>query len=351
MKSSVNEQLHLEKVKIPNNIIEYMEEGTWECLDYKPFVIHIASVINKGNETLSYSLEFSPTGGFEKLNRKLEEMPYISDGYGWTQYILDKLKQDKIAFKDTIESDSESETCVLITFNENDFRTLLQKVSLYVRELLLTKISDYSEENNTKTMTISRFWSHEDEDDGICKPDIMFRRPRVDYRISEYIWSFLESKLLLPKKILQKNSMAITLFMRPINKHHKFFYDSAYNTETKKFHPAMRGSKLKDISISCSYNGFNEKMPPAEYADIVYDMYCSFLVDSFKKITKEECDELKGMLDFDVIHSFEFPATFDNQKYSGDGGGYGGRTVNWIVDEKAIPYNYRETYINQFGEL
>lgn len=342
------DRLQLEKVEIPNNIIEYMEEGTWECLDYKPFVIHISSVVNKGNETLSYSLEFSPTDGFEKLNRKLEEVPYISDGYGWTNYILDKLKQEKVVFEEVIESDSESETCVLTAINENDFRILLQKVSLYVRELLLTKISDNREEN-TKTITISRFWSHEDEDDGISKPEIMFRRPRVDYRISEYIWSFLESNLLIQKRILQKNSMAITLFMGPIKKHHKFFYDSAYNTETKKFHPAMRGSKLKDISISCSYNGFNEKMSPAEYADIVYDMYCSFLVDSFKKITKEECDELKGMLDFDVIHSFEFPATFDNQKYSADGGGYGGRTVNGIVDEKAVPYNYQEAYMNQFG--
>lgn len=343
------DSLHLEKVKIPNNIIEYMEEGTWECLDYKPFVIHISSVIYKGNETLSYSLEFSPTGGFEKLNHKIEEMPYISDGYGWTNYLLDKLKQEKVAFKEVIESDSESETCVLTAFNENDFRMLLQKVSIYVRELLLTKISDNSEEN-TKTITISRFWSHEDEDDGICKPEIMFRRPRVDYRISEYIWSFLESNLLMKKKILQKNNMAITLFMGPINKRHKFFYDSAYNTETKKFHPAMRGGKLKDISISCRYHGFNEKMSPVEYGDIVYDMYCSFLVDSFKKISKEECDELKGMLDFDLIHSFEFPAIFDNQKYSADGGGYGGRAVNGIVDEKAVPYNYREAYINHFGK-
>lgn len=197
------DRLHLEKVKIPNNIIEYMEEGTWECLDYKPFVIHISSVIYKGNETLNYLLEFSPTDGFEKLNRKLEEMPYISDGYGWTNYILDKLKQEKVAFKEVIESDSESETCVLIAFNENDFRMLLQKVSLYVRELLLTKISDNSEEN-TKTMKISRFWSHEDEDDGICKPEIMFRRPRVDYRISEYIWSFLESNLLMQKRFCKK---------------------------------------------------------------------------------------------------------------------------------------------------
>ncbi|MFB6365846.1 hypothetical protein ACFCP7_17565 [Paenibacillus elgii] len=66
---------------------------------------------------MSYSLEFSPTGGFEKLNRKLEEMPYISDGYGWTNYILDKLKQEKVAFKEDIERDSESETCVLTAFN------------------------------------------------------------------------------------------------------------------------------------------------------------------------------------------------------------------------------------------
>lgn len=341
-------KLKLEKIKFPKNIKTKMEDDVWECYDYEPFIINVLDISRNGKEMLSYSLEFSPSDEiFQEINQKLELQKYIADGDGWADYILKELNKNKVQFIDEIDSESESETCVLYASNEADFKILLQHISLYFQELLTAKHSE--KEEIERTISISCFWSHENEEDGIWKPEILFKRPRIDYRVSEYVWNFIEINLLIPKKLLQKNSLTMTLYFAPINIKHKFFYGSVYNTETQKFEPTIRGNKLKSIRIFCDYNGFTETMTPTEYANIIFDMYCSMLVDNFKKITKEECDELKTKMDFNIINSFEFPASFDNQKYSGDEGGYGGRSNNGIPDPKAIPYYFREVYLKHYG--
>lgn len=64
-------------------------------------------------------MEFSPSGNeFKGLNKKLEQYKYVADGYGWADYILAKLKEDRTVFEDEVSCDSEAETCVL----ENELR-------------------------------------------------------------------------------------------------------------------------------------------------------------------------------------------------------------------------------------
>jgi hypothetical protein len=234
------------------------------------------------------------------------------------------------------------------TNNDNDFKVLLQNFSLYIRTLAKTKID--TTEGNDRKVFLKLSWSHIDDDDGIDKPAKMFLRPRIDYRVSEYVWNFINDNLLAPKKVLSKNDLTFTLHLGKTNKKAKFHYNSEYNTDDKKFHPASQGSKAKWISIFCSYDGFSETISPTEFAGLIYDMFCSFIIDNFKKITKTECDELKTGMDIDFINSFDFPAPFDNQRYSGDEGGYGGRMINFVPDERAIPYNYRESYLKHFGK-
>lgn len=341
--------LKLEKVKFPKNIKTKMDDGIWECNDYEPFVISISDSLQNGKEILSYALEFSPTEElFEDINKKLEQHKFIADGNGWADYILKELQKNKAQFTDKIHNDSESETCVLCASNEIDFKLLLQHISVYFQALLKDKAD--KKEDTERTVSISRFWSQTDEEDDIEKPEILFKRPRIDYRVSEYVWNFIDTNLLVPKKAFQKNSLEITLFMGPIRKKQKFFYGSVYDTNIQKFHPSCKGSKLKYVTVSCSYDGFNELMLPEDYAKVVFDMYCAFVVDNFKKITKEECDQLKTKLDFNIVNSFEFPAMFDEQKYSGDGGGYGGRIINFVPDPKAVPYNYRAVYLKQYEQ-
>lgn len=341
--------LKLEKMKFPKNIKTKMEDGVWESNDYEPFVISISDVLQNGKEILSYSLEFSPTDElFHVINKKLEQHKFIADGHGWADFILKELQKNKVQFTDQIHNDSESETCALCASNEIDFKLLLQHISVYFQSLLKDKTD--KKEDTERTVSIGRFWSQTDEEDDVEKPEILFKRPRIDYRVSEYIWNFIDSNLLAPKKAFQKNSLEITLSMEPINKNQKFFYGSVYDTDFQKFHPSCKGNKLKYVTISCRYDGFNELMSPEDYAKVIFDMYCAFVVDNFKKITKEECDDLKTKIDFNIVNSFEFPARFDNQKYSGDGGGYGGRSINFVPDPNAVPYNYRTVYLEHYEQ-
>jgi hypothetical protein len=181
------------------------------------------------------------------------------------------------------------------TNNDNDFKVLLQNFSLYIRTLAKTKID--TTEGNDRKVSLKLSWSHIDDDDGIDKPAKMFLRPRIDYRVSEYVWNFINDNLLAPKKVLSKNDLTFTLHLGKTNKKAKFHYNSEYNTDDKKFHPASQGSKAKWISIFCSYDGFSETISPTEFAGLIYDMFCSFIIDNFKKITKTECDELKTGMD------------------------------------------------------
>lgn len=202
-------------------------------------------------------------------------------------------------------------------------------------------------------VTISRFWSHND-DEGNTRAVIFFKRPRVDGRIADYVFGYIREKVLDPKKLMQKGDYAFTLYFDVIRKRHVFFYDSVYNTDAEKFHPAFRdrkynGSKVREISIACYSNALNETITPTEYAKLVYDMFASYFVENLKKTSKEEFDRFKYGMDFDVINAFPFPAPFDAQNYSGDNGSVEKRVVNFVVDEASEAYVYKDAYIAHYG--
>lgn len=192
-------------------------------------------------------------------------------------------------------------------------------------------------------ITINRYWSNDNNAELLCK------RPRVDYRISEYLFDFINRNILVKKKIMQSGKYDITLFMSIYNPEH--FYDETYiyNTDKTKFHVSVY--KLK-MSVFCNSLLFNSKITPSEYADIVYDMFALYLLCRYKKLTKEIFDEAKKNLDYDCINSFEFPAQFDNQKYILDEGSVGIGNVRydnekkeWISDRI---FTLREEYLKVF---
>ncbi|SDD26762.1 hypothetical protein [Niabella drilacis] len=126
-------------------------------------------------------------------------------------------------------------------------------------------------------VTISRFWSIND-DDGISRAAVLLKRSRVDAQVSRYIFDYIWTHILAQKKLMQKGNYAFTLFFDVIRKTHRFFYDSIYNTDTVKFHPAGRnrkynGVRTTEVSISCNCNLFDELITPGVYAGLVYDMF------------------------------------------------------------------------------
>lgn len=185
---------------------------------------------------------------------------------------------------------------------------------------------------NTREITISRLWNF-DKPLSI-EPDIelLFKRPRIDYRISEYIFNFIDTQILQPNKVLQKGNYHLSLAFGIYNPEiHKFHQENPYNSEVSKFRIAKYNRKeYKDIQIGCNSTLFNENITPIDYAEIVYDMFACYLVAEFKKITKEVMDNKKNDLDKNHIAAFEYPAKFENHKY--------------IVDDTSIEFTQNDGY-------
>jgi hypothetical protein len=196
---------------------------------------------------------------------------------------------------------------------------------------------------------ISRFWSDNNNAELLCK------RPRIDYRISEYLFDFINQKILTDKKVMQSGNYSITLFMKLFDpEKHKFVFENPYNTDKTKFDfPGNRSFTSKTIYIFCDSLLFDSQMTPSEYTRIVYDMYAFYFIHRYKRLTKALFDETKKQLDYDFINSFEFPAPFENQKYSLDeitvevNSKYDKDSRQWTGEFTFVP---KDEYMKVFGK-
>jgi hypothetical protein len=57
---------------------------------------------------------------------------------------------------------------------------------------------------------IQRMWSISDEDLNE-RIEMLYKRPRVDYRISEYIYEYINKRILVPNKIMQTGDYLMIL--------------------------------------------------------------------------------------------------------------------------------------------
>ena len=196
---------------------------------------------------------------------------------------------------------------------------------------------------------IERFWTHDNNVEMLCK------RPRVDYRISEYLFDFINQHILTEKRLCKTGTYDFTLFLKVFNpEEHKFFFDNPYDTEFTKYAPSIRHSiKSKINEIFCSSALFNAQMTAKEYVAIVYDMFAFYFILRYKKLTKALFDELKQKIDYDYVNSFEFPATFENQKYILDDSSIG---INPVYDKKQREwvseriFCIKDEYLKYFGK-
>ena len=170
----------------------------------------------------------------------------------------------------------------------------------------------------------------------LLEVDEVINRPRVSYKIREYVWSYIYINILEPRNLLksQRYKFSLTVSVQKFDpKIHKYFTDSPYNDDQNKFRPETRFSvfektkKITSIGVLSTYCGPN--IPPTDYANLLYDAFGSFLIKISKKLNKEIMDEYKFGLDHKHINSFEFPAPFDQQRYIGDNSAIDGV---WIKD-------------------
>jgi hypothetical protein len=184
---------------------------------------------------------------------------------------------------------------------------------------------------------ISRLWDILDFESKLDLK-LLYKRPRVDYRISEYVFDFINKNILKPNKIMDTGNYSVCLsFCFYDTELLKCFDDTAYDTEDTKYsltkisNRTENGIKYKDIMIVCYSIKLNENISPKEYADIVYEMAGAFLIGKYKKITKEIMDKYKNEMDNNYIESFRFPAVFEDQRY--------------LLDEEEASYSNGETLV------
>ena len=157
----------------------------------------------------------------------------------------------------------------------------------------------------------------------------LLERPRVSYKISEYVFDFINEKILKPANILQSDNYIyeFTLsfdFGIPVN--HKVIYKSPYATDKRLFVP-QKGFRTfenvtKNAHLTVIADDINQDIKPTEYAFVVYEMLADYFLYNYKKLKKETFDKFKGQLDITKINSFPYPAPFDHQKYIMDGSTY-----------------------------
>lgn len=200
---------------------------------------------------------------------------------------------------------------------------------------------------------IRRFWGLNDADNN-PNPEVLFKRPRIDFRISEYIFNFLFENYLKQKKLMIKGNFRITLYFSELNSESKFTHNSIFNSYETTFFPyssiiSENGTKITEIGIFCNSNLISEKIKPRDYSKLVYNMFASYLVEKYKKVNLEDLINLREKVDYSKIEKFEYPAKFENQKYSGDEGKFAGKYINGVLDEKIKPFSIKEEYLNKYG--
>ena len=161
----------------------------------------------------------------------------------------------------------------------------------------------------------------------ITKPSYLLQRPRVSYKVSEYVVEFINKNILEPKRIMQSSSylyMIALSFSFGIPKDHKIKYRSPYSTDTRLYVPHKgywtHNKYIKRLHLTVICDDINQETEPQEYAIVVYNMFADYLLFNFKSLKKEMFDNAIKLLDFGFITSFRFPATFKEQKYLLDEG-------------------------------
>ena len=109
------------------------------------------------------------------------------------------------------------------------------------------------------------------------------------------------------------------------------------------------GNKVLDVNIDAA--NVSESITPREYADLLFDGIGAALVFNFKRLKREELDGLKSKINWSMVESFPFPASFEEQQYIGDEGkihvySWDGRQETTLVGL----YSVRELYLEYFKE-
>jgi hypothetical protein len=183
----------------------------------------------------------------------------------------------------------------------------------------------------------------------------LLQRPRVSFKISEYVLSFLDETILKPNRILQsdKHIYWFTLsFSFSIPNPNRILYKSPFSSKTRLFVPhkgfrTVEGKKWAFLSVIA--DDINQDIKPYEYALVVFDMFADYLLYNYKKLNKPDLDNLRNGMDQRYIQSFRYPAAFGEQQYSLDESRYGLKPIGpGEKVEDSIIISPRDEYLKHY---
>lgn len=187
----------------------------------------------------------------------------------------------------------------------------------------------------------------------------LLKRPRISYKVSEYVFDFINENVLKPNKILQSDKYIYEftfLFSYSIPQGRKFPYTSPFATDTRLYF-SQRGFRTfnkteKWATVVVIADDIDQTIQPYEYASVIFKMFGDFLLNNYKKINKDTLDKLQPNMDRKLIDSFEFPATFEEQLYSLDDIEYPVMPLtkenDWVSVDEWITINPKVEYLKHY---
>jgi len=188
-----------------------------------------------------------------------------------------------------------------------------------------TEVENVSSNEKVNMFKIYRVWELYDYKNEKIDLNILYKRPRVDYRISEYVIEYINKTILKQFNIMQNENYQFELlfFNKDTVKCDSNSASDIYEFDdeidfvyTVKDEKNIKWHKL--IRIKCFSDKLNEDIEPNEYANIVYNMICAYLIKNNKNINENFIKEKLKEMVYKTIEEYKFPALFINQKYMFD---------------------------------
>jgi hypothetical protein len=149
----------------------------------------------------------------------------------------------------------------------------------------------------------------------------LLKRPRISYKVSEYVFEFINDNLLKPLKVLQSDKYIykFTFSFSFSIPEREFPYTSPFATN-RRLYFSPRGFRTfekieKWATLVVISDDIDQTILPYEYATIVFKMFGDFLLTNYKKFDKNTLDKMLADMDNQYIDSFAFPASFEEQRY------------------------------------
>jgi hypothetical protein len=189
----------------------------------------------------------------------------------------------------------------------------------------------------------------------------LLTRPRISYKVSEYVFEFINEQILKPNKVLQSDKYIYKLtlsfsFEIPKNRKFPFPYTSPFSAKTRLYFPQNGYRTFEKVekwaTLGVIADDIDETITPYEYAKVVFTMFAEFLLYNYKKLDKSIFDDLILKLDKNYIESFNFPASFDDQQYILDHTEYPIAPLEygyeWADLDKLVTINPRIEYLKHY---